>query len=415
MYISELSPHTASSSTSTHFADLMPDKSAGRLFNIELDDNSDSQECVDLVPDKPTGGLFNIELDNNSDSQECVDLMPDKPTGGLFNIELDNSDSQECVDLMPDKPTGGLFNIELDNNSDSQECVDLMPDKPTGGLFNIELDDNSDSLEGLDRNVAFPVSTFVNCANVDNSTDRKMDLHCAPTPSIGDDRLNRHLQNTPPTSFTDCTSPVVLSQETSTAVLSQEASTAVLSKEASTTVLSQEASTTVLSQEASTTVLSQEASTAVLSQEAFTAMFTEGSDNSSEAGKADLHPSCPLETSSSTMSTRGSRSSSLHSECSSIVVHTTSSYNDDESQTSVAGNGGQDTWGTAIIHGGGDTGNLVACGAENVDKNSEVGDRESNRDKHLSKSKFCRQEVVVSKRTPNTDEANILGDSCVAD
>ena len=374
----------------------MPDKSAGRLFNIELDDNSDSQECVDLMPDKPTGGLFNIELDDNSDSQECVDLMPDKPTSGLFSVELDdNSDSQECVDLMPDKPTSGLFNIELDENSDSQECVDLMPDKPTGGLFNIELDDNSDCLEGLDPNVAFPVSTFVNCANVDESADGKMGLHCAPTPSIGDHRLNRHLQNTPPTSFTDCTSPVVVSKEASTAVLPQEASTAVLPQEASTAVLSQKASTAVLSQEASTTG------------------STEGNDSCSQAGKAVLHPSCPLETSYSAMSTRGSRSSSFHSECSSIVVHTTSSNKDDESQTSVAGNDGQNTWGTAITHGGGDTGNLVACATENVDKNSDVADRESNRDKHLSKSRLCRQQVMAAERTQSTEEANIPGESVI--
>ena len=410
-FIPELSPHTSSSSTSTHFTDLMPDKSAGKLFNIELDDNSDSQECVDLIPDKPTGGLLNIELDDNSDSQECVDLMPDKPTGGLFNIELDdNSDSQECEDLMPDKPTGGLFNIELDDNSDSQECVDLMPDKPTGGLFNIELDDNNDSLEGLESNVAFPVSTFVNCANVDESADDKMDLQCAPVPLVGNDRLNRHLQNTSPTSFTDCTSPVVVSQEAFTAVLSQK-TTAVLSQKASTAALSQEASTAVLSEKASTGVLSQKASTAVLSQEVSTARFTEDSDYCSQARKAVLHSSDPLETSSSTMSTRGSRSSSLHSECSSIVVHTTSSNNDDELQTSVAGNDGQDTWRTAVMHSGGGSGKLVACATENVDTNSQVAYRESNRDKHLSKSKICGQQVIAAERTRNTEEANIPGES----
>ena len=380
-------------SDSQQYVDLMPDKPTSG-FNIELDDNSDSQECVDLMPDKPTGGLFNIELDDNSDSQECVDLIPDKPTGGLFSVELDdNSDSQECVDLIPDKPTSRLFNIKLNDNSDSQECLDLMPDKPTGGLFNIELDDNSESLEVLDPNVAFPVSTFVNCANVYDSFDGKMDLHCAPTPSIGDDRLNGHLQNTSLTALTDCTSTVVVSQETSTAALSQKASTATLSQEASTAVLSQEGSTTVLSQESST------------------AIFTEGSDNSSEAGKADVHPSCILGSSSPTVNSRASDSSSLPGECSSAIVHTTSSNNDDESQTSVAGNDGQDSWSNAITHGDGGTGNLVVCGTENVDKNSEVASKESNRDKHLSESKFCRQEVVVAERTRYTEEANIPGGS----
>ena len=302
--------------------------------------------------------------------------MPDKSAGGLFNIQLDdNSDSQECVDLMLDKPTGGLLNIELDDNSDSQECVDLIPDKPIGGLFNIELDDNSDSLEGLDPNVAFPVSTFVNCANVDDSTDGKMGLHCAPTPSIGDHRLNRHLQNTSLTALTDCTS------------------------------------TAALSQEGSTVVLSQEASTVVLSQESSTAMFTEGSDNSSEAGKADVHPSSLLETSSSAMSTRGSRSSSLHSECSSTVVHTTSSNNNDELQTSVAGNDGQDTWRTTIMHSGGDTGKLVISAAENVGKKNKVADEETNGDKHLTESRLCGQQVMAAERTQSTEEANIPGES----
>ena len=161
-----------------------------------------------------------------------MDLMPDKSTGGLFNIELDeNSDSQECVDLMPAKTTSGLFNIELDDNSDSQECVDLMPDKPTGGLFNIELDDNSDSLEGLDPNVAFPVSTFVNCANVDDSTSVKGDLQSPLAPLVEEDRLNKRLQDTSPPILNDYTSSAGLSQKLIyCTVLSDEAPTAVLSR-----------------------------------------------------------------------------------------------------------------------------------------------------------------------------------------
>ena len=63
-------------------------------------------------------------------------------------------------------------------------------------------------------------------------------------------------------------------------------------------------------------------------------------DSSSEAGKVDVRPSYLLEKSSPTTNTRGSRSSSLHSECSSTVVLTTYSSSNDEPQTPIAGTDG---------------------------------------------------------------------------
>ena len=430
LYISELSPHKASSSTSTHFTDLIPDKPTSGMFNVDLDDNSDSLECVDLIPDKPAGGLFNIKLDDSSDSPESVDLMgdkatgglfsvepdnsdahecvgleqdkatgrlfnieldyssdsqervglmPDKTAGGLFNVELDNSDSHESVGLESDKTTGGLFNIELDENSDSQEHLDLVPDKAAGGLFNIELDDNSDSGEcvdlmldkptgrlvtielddnedesvSVDSHVAFPVSTFVNCANVDDSIPRNEVLQYARAPLTEDDRLSNQPQNTSQTSVIECSSPAVLPQQGSTA------------------------------------------------------MSTEGSDRYSQVGRTELQ-SGSVESNSPAMNfMRGS--SSLHSGSSSPAVHTTYININDESQTQVVIID-QDTLGNAITDCHCDTVEQVICAAGNVD-NSGVGGSESNTDKHLSKSNFCRQQVNVAEieRTQNTAEANIPG------
>ena len=324
------------------------------MFNVDLDDHSDSLQCVDLMPDKATGGLFNVELDN-SDSHESVGLEPDKTTDRLFNIELDdNSDSQERLDLVADKTTGGLFNIELDDNSDSGECVDLMLDKPTDRLVTIELEDDEDAGEPEDPHVAFPVSTFVNCANVDNSTRRNDVLQSPPAPLIGGDNLSKHLQNTSQSTVIECSSPAVLSQKGSTA------------------------------------------------------MLTEGSDSYCQTGRINVRHRWLVDSNSPAVSSaRGSLS--LHSENNSSTVHKTYINSSDESQTQVVVID-QDAWSNGITDDHSDVVQQVVSVVDNMDRTSEVSDNESNTDKHLSKS-MSIQQVDVTERAPNTEEANIPGES----